>query len=172
MAGLIGLLFTIWTLVSADLTVTQFDGPVRFTDLYGSARTAEAALACPTDAAPILLLSDRFSVATLVHELAHAYDCQDNGVMDGSPISRPDQRPAWASEYCWAADAEWYACAVVQYRTLFPDEVAPWGHEEAVPAPVAVRTRDQLAARRAGGGEGHATAGERPSGRDASSRSR
>ena len=77
----------------------------------------------------------------VLHELAHAYDCQDNGVMDGSPISRPDQRPAWASEYCWAADAEWYACAVVQYRTLFPDEVAPWGHEEAVPAPVAPRAR-------------------------------
>lgn len=61
MVGLLALLVTIWTLVSANLAVTQFDGPVHFTDLYGNARTAEAALACPAGEAPILLLSDRFS---------------------------------------------------------------------------------------------------------------
>lgn len=127
MVGLLALLVTIWTLVSANLAVTQFDGPVHFTDLYGNARTAEAALACPAGEAPILLLSDHFSISTLVHELAHAYDCQDNGVMDGSLISRPEERPAWTSDYCWTVDAEWYACSVVQYRNVFPDAVAPWG---------------------------------------------
>ena len=65
----------------------------------------------------------------MLHELAHAYDCADNGAMDSSPTLRPAVRPAWASDYCWLSDAEWYACSVVRFGTVRPHEVAPWGPE-------------------------------------------
>lgn len=127
MSAVISLLVTLWGLVGSQLIVSQLDGPVQFTDLYGSERTAEAALACPPGGPPQLLLSPQWSMETLLHELSHAYDCQDDGVMDGSPTTRPAERPAWASDYCWTSDAEWYACSVVHYGSVHPDEVAPWG---------------------------------------------
>ena len=41
---LLTLFLTLWTAVSPNLQVHRVDGPVEFTDLYGSAREAEAAL--------------------------------------------------------------------------------------------------------------------------------
>ncbi len=107
------MLVSLWLLVAPHVTVHRLDGPVRFTDLYGSERVAEAALGCTPEGTPELWFSPTVSTGTLVHELAHAVDCLDNGVMDGSPATRPSRRPAWSSDYCWDSDAEWYACWVV-----------------------------------------------------------
>jgi hypothetical protein len=122
---LLPLLIALWTAVAPNLTVHRLDGPVLFTDLYGSAREAEAALGCPASG-PELWLSPTVSIETLVHELAHAYDCQDDGAMNASPTQRPAQRPAWVSDYCWGSDAEWYACSVVRYGDVHPDTVPGW----------------------------------------------
>ena len=125
MQVLIPVLIALWSVVAPDLTIHRLDGPVQFTDLYGSAREAEAALGCPASG-PELWLSPTVSLETLVHELAHARDCLDNGVMDASPTERPAVRPAWASDYCWFSDAEWYACSVVQFADASPHEVEGW----------------------------------------------
>ena len=125
MQVLIPMLVALWSIVAPDLTVHRLDGPVQFTDLYGNAREAEAALGCPASG-PELWLSPTVSLETLVHELAHARDCLDNGVMDASPTIRPAVRPEWASNYCWESDAEWYACSVVHYGSIDPHEVAGW----------------------------------------------
>lgn len=122
---LIPLFIALWTAVAPNLTVHRLDGPVQFTDLYGNAREAEAALGCPASG-PELWLSPTVSLETLVHELAHARDCLDNGKMDASPTIRPAVRPAWASDYCWLSDAEWYACSVVQFKSVSPHEVPGW----------------------------------------------
>ncbi len=139
MNALISLLVTLWGLVGSQLVVSQLDGPVQFTDLYGTERMAEAAFACPPGGPPQLLLSPQWSMETLIHELAHAYDCQDDGVMDGSPTTRPAERPAWASDYCWNSDAEWYACSVMHYGSMHPHEVAFWGADATSIADAAVR---------------------------------
>ncbi len=125
MQVLIPMLIALWSIVAPDLTVHRLDGPVKFTDLYGNAREAEAALGCPASG-PELWLSPTVSLETLVHELAHARDCLDNGVMDASLTQRPAVRPAWASDYCWFSDAEWYACSVVYYGDINPHEAEGW----------------------------------------------
>ena len=125
MQVLIPMLIALWSIVAPDLTVHRLDGPVQFTDLYGNAREAEAAMGCPASG-PELWLSPTVSLETLVHELAHANDCIDNGVMDASPTQRPAVRPAWASNYCWNSDAEWYACSVVKYGKVSPHETPSW----------------------------------------------
>lgn len=125
MQVLIPLLIALWTAVAPNMTVHRLDGPVQFNDLYGNAREAEAALGC-SSAGPHLYLSPTVSLETLVHELAHAHDCLDNGEMDASPTQRPAVRPAWASDYCWFSDAEWYACSVVQFESMTPHEVSGW----------------------------------------------
>ena len=126
MSALFPLFLSLWSLVAGQLAIHQLSGPVTFTDLYGSPREAEAALGCP-DGKAELWLSPTVSWETLVHELAHAYDCIDDGEMNNSRSSRPATRPAWASDYCWSSDAEWYACSVVYYGSIQPAAVAPWG---------------------------------------------
>lgn len=115
MGTLFGLFVTLWALVGSGVTVHQLDGPVHFTDLYGNERRAPAALACPPDGRAVLWLGDRVDLETMVHELAHALDCSDDGQLNASPIrgERPAVRPSWVSDYCWESDAEWYACWVV-----------------------------------------------------------
>lgn len=125
MQVLLSLLLTLWTAVSPTLQVHRVDGPVQFTDLYGSTREAEAALGCD-DGTPHLWLSPTVSLETLVHELSHAYDCVDNGEMDASPTTRPAERPAWVSDYCWYSDAEWYACSTVRYGSVTPQDSPSW----------------------------------------------
>ena len=112
---LIALLLTLWSLVGSAVVVHEVDGPVRFTDLYGNARETSSALACHPDGSAHLWLMPAADLRTVTHELAHAYDCLDDGEMNASPIAaaRPRSRPWWASEYCWDTDAEWYACWAV-----------------------------------------------------------
>ncbi len=119
------LFLTLWTAVSPNLQVHRVDGPVEFTDLYGSAREAEAALGCD-EGTPHLWLSPTVTLETLAHELAHANDCIDNGEMDASTTIRPTVRPDWVSNYCWNSDAEWYACSVVRYGNVAPHEARGW----------------------------------------------
>ncbi|MEZ4501536.1 MAG: hypothetical protein R3C39_02805 [Dehalococcoidia bacterium] len=120
MSTLFALFVTLWGLVGTQIDVRHVDGAVKFTDLYGNAREAEAALGCPSDGAPIMWLGTGVRLETIVHELAHAYDCLDDGLMNASPINgaRPATRPAWVSDYCWDTDAEWYACWVVHSGSI------------------------------------------------------
>ncbi len=55
--------------------------------------------------------------ATLLHELAHARDCLDNGAIDGSLL--PDGAALrWPSGHCLANRAELYACWVTEQAQL------------------------------------------------------
>lgn len=119
---LLALFVALWELVGLQTTVVNTAGSVHFTDLYGSARHAAAALECAPGGKPVLYLSPNADIETIVHEFAHAYDCLDDGAMNASPIggARPAQRPAWASDYCWNTDAEWYACSAVRARSVRP----------------------------------------------------
>lgn len=141
MSALVPLFLAIWTMVSSQLGVTHLDGPVHFTDLYGNVRSADAALACAADGRPELYLSPDVTLDTVIHELAHAYDCLDDGTLNGSPMTRPAERPSLVSDYCWQSDAEWYACSVVRYRSVFPDDVAPWGNPRETRSSSAAETR-------------------------------
>ena len=112
MSPLFSLFLTLWSLAGTNMVIHEVDGPVRFTDLYGSAREAAGAVGCPGDGKAHLWISRDVDMDTLVHEMAHVWDCIDDGQMNASPIggARPAQRPAWAGRYCWDTDAEWYAC--------------------------------------------------------------
>jgi hypothetical protein len=131
MSPLVSLFFTLWTLAGSQLIVHPVDGPVRFTDLYGSEREAAGAVGCPGDGYAHLWVSRNVDLETLVHEMAHVWDCTDDGLMNASPINgvRPPIRPAWASDYCWNTDAEWYACWVAYSRSVnaSPLEALPGG---------------------------------------------
>ncbi len=106
--------------MGATVEVEPVAGPVRFTDLYGSPREAVAATACRDGASTIWLARDGIAFEIVLHELAHAYDCADNGEIDGSPAGRPAERPAWSSDYCWNSPAEWYACSLTETGRLRP----------------------------------------------------
>ena len=136
MPSLIPLLLALWALIGGQAQLYQLQGPVNFTDLYGSPRVAEAATGC-TAAKPQVWISAGAPLETVVHEFAHAYDCLDDGLMNDSPSLRPAQRPDWVSDYCWQSEAEWYACSVVYYGNARPYLVAPWGAEAIAHAAVA-----------------------------------
>ncbi len=130
MSPLISLLITFWSLAGSSLVVHHVDGPVRFTDLYGSEREAAGAVGCPGDGKAHLWVSRDIDLETLVHEMAHVWDCIDDGEMNASPIGgvRPAQRPGWVSDYCWDTDAEWYACWATYSRSV---DAAPDGSRHA-----------------------------------------
>jgi hypothetical protein len=113
MPELVGLYLTLWALAGAGVVVHEVEGPVHFVDLYGEERHAPGALSCQPGRPPELWISNDADLEVLAHELAHAYDCLDDGELNGSPAPRPAQRPTWVSDYCWSSDAEWYACDVV-----------------------------------------------------------
>lgn len=110
---MIHLFITLWLLVYSVLVVTVQEGPVLFYDAYGIHRATSAGFAC-AEGIPFLWVQPDVTLDVLVHELAHAYDCIDNGILDGSPISRPATHPAWASDYCWVLHSEYYACSVTR----------------------------------------------------------
>lgn len=124
--SLLALFLSLFAAVGPALTVRPTDQGVRILDLYGADRWVPAALECRPGGEPVLYVSPGADLATLVHELAHAHDCADDGELNASPIrgARPEVRPAWASDYCWNTDAEWYACWVVHSRG-FDDPSAP-----------------------------------------------
>ena len=110
---MVAVFIELMALVSAHTTIIYLDGPAVFTDVYGVQRAAEASLAC-TEGHPTLRIAPDATLSTLVHELAHAQDCLDDGMLNGSPGTRPDTRPEGVQSYCWDSDAEWYACSVVR----------------------------------------------------------
>ena len=115
MAQIVPVVLILWSMLGIDVELHRVEGPVRFTDLYGEQRLAPGALACPEGEEPQLWLSRDASAAVIAHELAHAIDCSDDGLLNGSPSSRPGERPEWVSDYCWSSDAEWHACAVARH---------------------------------------------------------
>ena len=100
------------------VVVHEVEGPVHFVDLYGEERHAPGALSCAPGEPPQLWISADADLEVLVHELAHAFDCLDDGELNGSLARRPAAaHHAWTTDYCWSSDAEWYACSVVRNAT-------------------------------------------------------
>ena len=121
MPELIGLYLALWALSGVGVVVHEVDGPVHFVDRCGEERHAPGALSCAPGQPPELWISTDASLGVLVHELAHAFDCLDDGELNGSPGQRPELRPGWASDYCWSSAAEWYACWSVREGRLRAD---------------------------------------------------
>jgi len=116
MLAIVVAVLTLLVTLGPNLNVHWTDGPFGFYDGYGNPRVESSAVFCAVGHMPTLALSrSGVTLPVLAHELAHAYDCLDNGVMDGSPATRPSIRPQWASDYCWDRDAEWYACNVGRF---------------------------------------------------------
>ncbi len=95
------------------VVIETHEGPFGIYDSYGDLRLVDAATFCAGPGyLPMIVMTDEgLPLDVLAHELAHAYDCIDNGVMDGSPIERPAMRPAWTTEYCWMLHSEFFACS-------------------------------------------------------------
>lgn len=68
--------------------------------------------------------------ATLLHELAHARDCLDDGEINGSLLS-PGATLRRPSGHCLANRAEFYACWVTEQAQLGTTEVALASAHEA-----------------------------------------
>ena len=73
---------------------------------------AKASTTCYGGERALIRLPRTASFQTQLHELAHAYDCKDNGVMDGSPLAGNAWiNPDWPRCHievdrgyaCWAA---------------------------------------------------------------------
>ena len=149
MPELVGLYLTPWALAGLGVVVHEVEGPVHFVDLYGEERHAPGALSCAPGEPPELWISAGADLVVLVHELAHAFDCLDDGELNGSPTRRPDARPAWTSDYCWSSDPEWYACSVVHHARAPADapppatvtRLEPVRFAGSEPAPAAARER-------------------------------
>lgn len=105
----IGLMLWLWMTVGASTTIIFYDEPQQ---VLGGVTYARAS--CDNGKTTISI-TPPVAVWILTHELAHALDCQDNWVLDGSPgLLRPSERPVGMTDYCWANDAEYFACAVVR----------------------------------------------------------
>ena len=116
---MLAIFLSLWLLINSSLTIQLEASPIRFTDLYGEAREAPAALYCSPEGLPTLMMTSPMSTRVLVHEMAHAWDCIDDGVLNGSPgHQRPEIRPGLRADYCWGLDVEWYACEVVRTRSV------------------------------------------------------
>lgn len=112
MTAFVALFMALWAEVGGDISHVYTNEDIRFRDLYGNERTATASFECGPK--PVLRIAPTASILTIYHELAHAKDCLDDGLLNGSPgAPRPAERPAWASDYCWNDPAEWYACSLV-----------------------------------------------------------
>ncbi len=105
------ILFWLWLMVSSTLTVMISDKPVEFMDLYGNDRVAVAAVYCELSGQSTLFIHPPIDIPTLVHELAHAYDCQDDGLFNGSPLVDEYKE---SNRYCGKSRAEFYACQMGQ----------------------------------------------------------
>ena len=134
MSELVSLYLVLWVLASPNVVTHEVDGPVRFIDLYGVEREAPGALACPSGGAAQLWLSDDAGLEVVVHELAHAFDCVDDGELNGSPGPMRSARPEWVSDYCWSSEAELYACWVVHGGRVI---AAPPAEVAGAPPPLA-----------------------------------
>lgn len=74
---------------------------------------------CSEQGRPAITLATRAASLepTLVHELAHARDCLDNGIVDGSLLPA-DAILRLPSAHCTANRAEFYACWVTEQAAL------------------------------------------------------
>ncbi len=103
---------TLLALIGPNIDFRDSGDGFYFVDGYGNIRLEPTAVGCTTGGVAVIYSpSSGLTLDILVHELAHAWDCVDDGVMDGSPIDRPAERPAWASDYCWTLRAEFFACS-------------------------------------------------------------
>jgi len=123
------LITTLWTLVISVVTVVTINGSFETPD----GRELSAGLGCEEGLATYYRPID-VSESVEIHELAHAFDCMDDGELNGSPgHPRPTlYRDAIQTlgiehgrinnvRYCWWGGdgsgamyphAEWYACMV------------------------------------------------------------
>lgn len=109
-------------LVSSLTTFRFVDAPLVSVPFQGALLETTGYTTCDRTGRPAITLAaraDRLD-ATLVHELAHARDCLDNGSIDGSllPSDAVLLRPI---SHCTANRAEFYACWVTEQAGLRTD---------------------------------------------------
>ena len=138
---LLALIAQLLSLVGGQIDVHTMEARFPITDLYGARRQTDAALSCPGQGRPELWIARTASDEVRAHELAHAVDCLDDRLLNGSPSRRPKVRPAWTSDYCWQSDAEWYACSVVHHQRIDPHNARNWS-SDAVAVAWAAATPD------------------------------
>lgn len=103
-------------LLVGSLTSFRFvDGPLLEVPFMGAPLRTTGFTTCSELGRPTITLARGAPTieATLVHELAHARDCLDNGVIDGSPLP-VDGRLERPSAHCTVNRAEFYACWVTE----------------------------------------------------------
>lgn len=84
MTALIALLLALSAAVLPS--VELHEEPIAFRDLYGVERYEDGAAACVPGSKPIVWIARSASLEVAIEELAHAYDCLDDGMMNGSPM--------------------------------------------------------------------------------------
>lgn len=96
---------TSFRFLDAELVNVSFQGSILATGGY---MTCEAGR-------PVITLAARAPEleATLAHELAHAADCLDDGVLNGSPLPTGASL-ARPTAHCLADAVEFYACWAVE----------------------------------------------------------
>lgn len=116
MVALYQLIFFLMALLNGQVVYHEVDGTIDGVDIYGRERQAPAAMDC-FEGVPHVWLGDGVTFEIFAHELVHAYDCVDDGEMNGSPW--PDRPPPWpvgeriVTLDCWLSDVEWAACESV-----------------------------------------------------------
>ncbi len=101
---MIGLMLYLFALVSASTSFVFYDEPQQ---VPGGVTVARMSCA---DAQTTIYITPPVAVWIIVHELAHALDCQDDGRMNGSPW--PSTAAAGMRPYCLRSKAELFACSV------------------------------------------------------------
>lgn len=88
------------------------DGQFRIMDQTGTIRLTSNATYNLNGGVPYIRYNthDLPDEATLMHELRHALDVLDDGILNGSTDPRPAVRPAGVNYYCWLP-VEWAACS-------------------------------------------------------------
>lgn len=124
----------------ASLTTFRFvDAPLVAVPFQGATLQTTGYSTCDGTGRPTITLAaraDRLD-ATLVHELAHARDCLDNGLIDGSllPADAVLERPI---SHCTANRAEMYACWVTEQAGHRSDATIAAVEDTARPTGVSV----------------------------------
>jgi len=95
--------------------------PARFTDIYGVGRHELGAMACVPGETPVIWIAPNAPLTVAVEELAHLYDCLDDGVFNGSPM------PAGAV-LAWGgtADSAMQRLHTMRYRRHPAEAWAEW----------------------------------------------
>lgn len=112
MAALFAAFVLLFQLVAGHTAITIHDGAPFLTRTVGSQVTYSLGyVTCWSDGRSEVHLPQTAAFTTWVHELAHAYDCADDGELNGSPMPE-DSTFVGAHRQCVVNSAQRYACYV------------------------------------------------------------